>query len=520
MRFYNHAKIIINFYTFIIRKTNCLKFTTNGGFFRMNYMLKLDFRSKIFNFEPDFDLELKLMKSIRLAWIIHIFALLHAVVALSCRFAGVDDELLLTVLTMTLALIICMRKELSIEFTAAIVIVMNILGFFLGTFGARILEYLFLSGYAVNAVATALTTEILGWSVVAMTQVFRQSQKKKEGSDMLSSPYLKWLLLVVVGIFVLRLLIVLLFSNNPYEADSLLKMTGKVLSNSVSLTMLICVNILYVRYILYGKRQFSKTKNTIFFISFMLAATLLETALVSVGLPMEDNKVSGPQLPLLLAVSFMTQITIYCIVYVVNYAITVRHEMQAEREKANMAQYRYLKLKRQVNPHFLFNSLNILDCLICEEKTEKASTYTHKLAGIYRYMIKSEEEELVPLRDELVFVQLYIDLLKVRFPEGFDVMIDVPEDRMARFVPPCSIQLLIENATKHNAVNTENPLTIKVEAEGEFIHVSNNIVPKVTKNPSTGLGQKYIRQLYMDLSGKSIEISSEDNIYRVTLPLL
>ena len=185
-----------------------------------------------------------------------------------------------------------------------------------------------------------------------------------------------------------------------------------------------------------------------------------------------------------------------------------------------MAQYRYLKLKRQVNPHFLFNSLNILDCLICEEKSEQASTYTHKLAGIYRYMIKSEDEQVVTLRDELVFVGLYVDLLKVRFPEGFDVIIDVAEDRLARFVPPCSIQLLIENATKHNAVGPDNPLVIRVETAEDEVIVSNNLVPKVTSSPSTGLGQQYISQLYMDLSGRSVKISRTDDEYCVTLPLL
>ena len=185
-----------------------------------------------------------------------------------------------------------------------------------------------------------------------------------------------------------------------------------------------------------------------------------------------------------------------------------------------MAQYRYLKLKRQVNPHFLFNSLNVLDYIICEEKSEQASLYTHKLASIYRYMIKSEEEDLVSLRDEMVFVQLYIDLLKVRFQEGFDVVIDIKEDNMARFVPPCSIQLLIENATKHNAVSMENPLIIKVESTEDHVTVSNNIIPKVTKSPSTGLGQKYIRQLYVDLCGKNIEIEQTDTEYCVTLPLI
>ena len=88
------------------------------------------------------------------------------------------------------------------------------------------------------------------------------------------------------------------------------------------------------------------------------------------------------------------------------------------------------------------------------------------------------------------------------------------------FVPPCSIQLLIENATKHNAVNSECPLVVNVLYKDGCIVVSNNIIPKETKTPSTGLGQKYIRQLYSDLSGKSIEISKTEDKYCVTLPLL
>ena len=204
----------------------------------------------------------------------------------------------------------------------------------------------------------------------------------------------------------------------------------------------------------------------------------------------------------------------------ISYAITAQLEMQAEREKANLAQYRYIKLKRQVNPHFLFNSLNVLDSIICENKPEQASLYTHKLAGIYRYIIKSEDEDIVPLRDELVFVQLYIDLMKLRFPEGFDVKINVPEEHMARFVLPCSIQLLIENATKHNAVSVDNPLLIKIEIKDDAIHVSNNIVSKVTVSPSTGLGQQYISHMYKDLSDKPVEIIKNEEFYCVILPLL
>lgn len=449
------------------------------------------------------------MKPVRLAWIIHIFALFHALVALGCRFIGVGDELLLTVLTMALALIICKKKGVSIEFTVAIVIVMNILGYLLGTFGADVLETFSLSEYAVNAVATAVTTEILGWSVVAMTRFFKKDPDSMK-PDTPSSTYLRWLLFISGGIFFIRLLIVAVFARGHLDGDGVFLMMRKVLGNPVPLIILVCVNILYVRYIA-SKSIFSKKWiSVLVFAAFTLLSTFLEIFLAG----------DYGDFFLVFIVCLITQVTIYCLVYMINYAITVRGEMQSEREKATMAQYRYMKLKRQVNPHFLFNSLNILDCLICEEKTEQASIYTHKLAGIYRYMIKSEEDEVVSLREELMFVRLYIDLLKVRFPEGFDVEINVDAEKLARFVPPCSIQLLIENSTKHNSVSAETPLVVRVETKDDSVLVSNNIVPKVTKSTSTGLGQKYITQLYSDLSGKTVEIVKTETDYCVILPLL
>ena len=449
------------------------------------------------------------MRPVKISGIIHIFALLHAAVALVCRLVGIDDELFLTVLTMAMSLIICMKQGLRIEFTAAIVIIVNIIGFLLGTLGANALQSFISSDYLVHSLSTLLTTEILGWCIVAMTKVFGRKEDSKE--NIKSSPYLKWLLLIASGIFILRLLIVVLLSRSDINQNDIIDMIGRVMSNSFSLIILICVNVLFVRSVTTRESTGPKAGTALLYVTFMVLAALLEAFMVG----MEDT-----DFVLLFSISMIAQITIYCIIYMVNYAIMAHNEMQSEREKANMAQYRYLKLKRQVNPHFLFNSLNILDCLVCEEKTEQSSVYIHKLAGIYRYMIKSEEEQVVTLRDELEFVEMYVDLLKVRFPEGLEVNIDVPEELLARYVLPCSIQLLIENVTKHNAVSAENPLKIEVEVRGENVYVRNNIVPKLTKSQSTGLGQKYIRQLYMDLSGKSIDIEKTESSYCVTLPLL
>ena len=293
-----------------------------------------------------------------------------------------------------------------------------------------------------------------------------------------------------------------------------------ILSNTFALIILICVNILYV----WSTRRLLKKRPTpikfLSLVTFTLAASLVEAILVFRGQPDGASVDTARELTRLYLASMVTQITVYCLVYMVNYALTAQSKMLKERGKANEAQYRYQILKRQVNPHFLFNSLNALDCLVCEEKTEQASTYIHKLAGVYRYMIKSEEEQLVPLEDELLFVEKYVDLMEVRFPEGLRVEIDIPSELMSRYILPCSLQLLIENAAKHNVISAAEPLVISIRAEAECIIVTNNIIPKLTRVSSTGLGQKYIRQQYQNLCGKEIAISQGAKEYKVVLPLI
>ena len=125
--------------------------------------------------------------NIKVTGIIHLFALLHAGVALVCRTCGIDDELFLTVLTMAMSIIICMKRGLKIEFTAAIVIFVNILGFLLGTFGAKVLQSFISSDLAVHALSTLITTEILGWCIIAMTNVFKYKAEILTISEMASS---------------------------------------------------------------------------------------------------------------------------------------------------------------------------------------------------------------------------------------------------------------------------------------------------------------------------------------------
>lgn len=462
---------------------------------------------------------MNLFQRISSTWIIHIFAFLHLSTALCCRLSGVDDELFLTMLTMAMTLIVCLKKNLSIEFTASMIIVGNIIGYLLGTMGAKILGSAFTSPYIIQPLSTFITTELLGWGIVAIANLFKLGKTDKD-KRVLSSSYTKWLLLAAGIIFILRIGVVLIFYQVSVDSESIYGIIQDILSNSVGLLILICLNILYIRY---SDKKFSKTsrlKRTIILSFFTIASGLIEALIIGFGFPFTIFSGFNGNFILVFTLSLLTEITIYCIIFIINYALTARRDMQTQRERAHTAQYRYMKLKGQVNPHFLFNSLNILDCLVCEEKTEQASVYIHKLAGIYRYMIKSEDEELVKLSDELVFISKYTDLLKVRFTEGLQIETAIDDECLNRLILPCSLQLLIENATKHNTVSGDNPLRIKIEASGETVRVINNIVPKITQSPSTGLGHKYISRQYLDLCGKSIDIDIDENTYCVTLPLL
>lgn len=208
------------------------------------------------------------------------------------------------------------------------------------------------------------------------------------------------------------------------------------------------------------------------------------------------------------------------VIWVVYHEISARKIARKAETEAEIAQYRYFKLKQQVNPHFLFNCLNVLDSLIQEQSSAEASDFTHKLAEIYRYMIVNEDEKFVELRDEMIFVERYVDLLKVRWPEGLMVDKEIGEAQMSCHVVPCCVQLLIENATKHNSVSTDKPLVISIKTTDDSIIVSNNICPRLSKSKSTGLGLKYIRQQYQDIAAKSVSVVQTEDSFTVTLPLL
>ena len=202
------------------------------------------------------------------------------------------------------------------------------------------------------------------------------------------------------------------------------------------------------------------------------------------------------------------------------YALDVRQRMHQEGIKKRQAEYQYLQLKEQLNPHFLFNSLNMLDYLVQSQETERASLYIKKLAGIYRYFLQASNMELVSIEEELYFVGHYVDLLKVRFPEGFEVNQQIPAEYYQRLIIPCGLQILVENAIKHNVVSKSQPLQIDIFIEDDYIAVTNNIQLKIEIKDSMQVGLNNICTQYKDMLNREVIIEISEELFKVKLPII
>lgn len=196
-------------------------------------------------------------------------------------------------------------------------------------------------------------------------------------------------------------------------------------------------------------------------------------------------------------------------------------EKQVKEQKiiAGTASARFDALKNQLDPHFLFNSLNVLTSLI-EEAPDQAQKFTTSLSKVYRYVLEQKNKDLVTVDEELNFAHTYVRLLKMRFEDS--IVFDIPEKSRipdARIVP-LSLQLLLENAVKHNMVTPAKPLHIKVfEDKGKLV-VSNNLQEKQVVKKSSGVGLRNIQQRYGILTEREVGINRTASDFSVSLPIL
>ncbi|MFA5326865.1 MAG: histidine kinase [Prolixibacteraceae bacterium] len=191
--------------------------------------------------------------------------------------------------------------------------------------------------------------------------------------------------------------------------------------------------------------------------------------------------------------------------------------VQQEKLKREQLALEYETLKSQVNPHFLFNNLNSLTSLI-SSNPEKAIDFVKKLSEVYRYVLDQKDHELVSLENELKFLESYVFLYKIRFGNNLDVQIDA--DAGTFKVIPLSVQMLVENAIKHNEISDKKPLSIKVFTSGDGFLTIENRLQKKTGSEGTGTGTQNICDRYEFFTDKKVTISINSEYFRVRIPLL
>jgi two-component system LytT family sensor kinase len=243
----------------------------------------------------------------------------------------------------------------------------------------------------------------------------------------------------------------------------------------------------------------------------------MESLYMVADLPMQINK---NHLTLLMAFGFRVNLFLNCVNAIVYFMNKLKKaELEAEQLKKISIESQFEALRNQINPHFLFNSFNVLSSLVYKD-ADTSSKFISQLSNVYRYLLYNQDKKIIGVKDEIEFIQSYLFLLKIRFEENIviDNRIDCISD--SNFVAPAVLQMLIENAIKHNVVSKKNPLHIEMFCSNGFIVIQNNLQEKRVKESSTYIGLKNIQARYRLLSDKEVQIEKSGTHFTVRVPIL
>ena len=253
------------------------------------------------------------------------------------------------------------------------------------------------------------------------------------------------------------------------------------------------------------------------FVGLMYLLLLINGTYFAIKLPLTGNPPTFEQLVVANAWGIMIFVPVFSIYFSLHF---LRHwrrtEFEMVRFQKESIRSQLNSLKNHLDPHFLFNNLNILASLIDKDK-EASKDFVHKFAEVYRSILKSKAEDLILLSEEMKFIESYVFLIKTRFEENIQFRITVSSfDKM---LPPLTVQMLIENAIKHNIITEKEPLVISITENGSNLVVSNNL-NKSNPESSSGTGIQNIKQRYAHFTDKPVEVSEENGKFEVRIPLL
>ena len=330
---------------------------------------------------------------------------------------------------------------------------------------------------------------------------------------------------IVIGAFLLSSITNYLF-NDPFQRPS---WDLIVISWSASLFVTLC-DWLTIRGIAISlRRLFPAFEDTfkriaLLFCSLIVAVLFIDFVagfLVSTFLTFIGYYSTHMTSPKVLVPVILLTIMVMAIYEAIYYSVLLQRSIRDEEQaKQAIIQAQLDTLRNQAKPHFLFNSFNTLRDIIDVESKENAKEFVDKLSDVYRFILESGNENLTSLQKELKFVKAYVHIQKERFGDNLQVNWKIPEDRLLWHIVPMSLQLLIENAIKHNVASKAKPLVIDVKVENDQLVVSNKIQAKSTLISSTKIGLKNIEKRYALISNDSVDITNDGVYFRVSLPLL
>ena len=341
-------------------------------------------------------------------------------------------------------------------------------------------------------------------------------------------PFKKLLLLLFIIAFSLQAIIISYnhFSGFYTIETGIEAMTRLIWGTTLSLiaAFLLAYPDLYMVRIL--NKQFSWKEKGLARTGIQLIAAILIGVVIAVAITTLAHVINPYEEDLLRIYVFNSIVLAVCnvaIMIIFEAWIFFNAESEAERRNEELmrelTQIRFEVLKNQMNPHFMFNSLNVLTGLI-ETDPEKSQRFIEEFSSIYRYVLDTIEQSVVSLEKELEFARSYMYLQKIRHGEYLRYDVNIRSELLSYYLPPLSLQVVLENAIKHNLVSDEKPLKIEIYDSDDALMIINNLQPKMTFGKSTGIGQKNLVKRYSMISSRVPEFQVETDTYRVRLPLI
>ncbi|MEE9364890.1 MAG: histidine kinase [Cellulophaga sp.] len=331
----------------------------------------------------------------------------------------------------------------------------------------------------------------------------------------------KYILVTLIGL-VLGILIYYYLKESTNNTSSLSSLEVVLASLCGILVALLCYRIsLKLDKVIPWQAQLANRLFAGITIHFLFAFTFISVCIYGYHqLIIDSDILLSNEIFIKLAIILFILMLFYSIIYFAFYSYYTYATLQIatiEQERKQI-DLQLKALKSQLSPHFLFNSLNSISSLIFSN-TERAETFIRRLAKMYQFTLDSYSEKLIPLEEEINLVNAYSYLMETRFENKFTCQIEIPEEIRDSKIPPLTLQMLVENAIKHNIMSIGNPLTIKISTSGNYIYVKNNTTEVPKNTTSFNIGLSNIHDRYILLHGEGIVIEKEVD-FIVKIPII